>query len=832
MRLLAAALLLLASVPALAQSSSVEGSVTDAQRQALPGVSVTLRGPGAERTSVTDASGSYRFEGLAEGVYRVGFEARGFRRLELRPVAVAAAGTARADASLAVSLVEAVTVTAQRREEDLQDVPVSVTALGSRALERDGISDLSRLGVAAPGLNVALAGEDARPALRGTRTENIGAVNDPVVGFYVDGVYRSRFAQALHSFVDVERVELQRGPQGTLFGRNSFGGTVSVVTNAPAPGLDFGGSAFLGSYARRKLEGFVNAPLGRAFRFRVAGMSERRDGYVQNAGAAPDIWDEDLDYLRASLRLAPSDRLELLARFNHWDQGGNGQGDFGLVALGTLRDPASGRISLAGVRDPVSPRRGSLGAPLDSPYALARDVALSRDNHENVGSLAATFRTSTLELKSITSFTRFKSFRQNDGDFSGNRHALESVDERLRSFTQELQLASRRDARLSFVVGAFLLRDELRYRFLFDRLTRDVDTDGNPETASAPGTEPSPGTDVLNLESLDTRSSALFGQATFALTPRLRLTGGARLTRDEKTYSFLNELSGRYNLGFQGAEVRDLENRWTQATWKGGLDYRASSDHMIYGSVATGFVAGGFAVLAPTLSYGPQHVTSYEVGVKSRFGGKTRLDLSAYYSAYADLLANAYGSLTGVFFVYQTNAGSVSAKGVELELETAPVEALRLEAALALQDSSYGEFVLPNPFPRGGDPRLPGNLVRLDGTQVQQQPRARLAVGAGYDIALGRLGTLTPYLRSYLTSAFGVNDIVLGRDRVSIQEGFTKTDLRLAYAPRGKRLRVQAFVLNLENQAVLLRVVRGGDDILQAGYAPPRTWGVQVSYRR
>jgi iron complex outermembrane receptor protein len=816
----------------LAQESSISGVVTDVQHQRLPDVTVTLEGPGAPALSVrTGDDGRYELATVPVGTYRLRFEREAFRSVVL-DVVVSTDGPSRVDVALEVSFVETVTVTAQRREERLQDVPVSVTALTTEALQSGGVTDLSRIQYLVPGVNFGRAGEDARPALRGARTENISAVNDPVVGFHMDGVPKSRFSQALHPFVDLERVEVQRGPQGTLFGRNTFGGNINVVTKTPGRAFDFGLTGTFGAYARRKLEGMVNAPLGERAEFRVAGLTERRDGYVKNLGSGPDIWDENLDYVRAAVRVRPAGTLEVLGRFTHFDQVGNGQGDFGLVVLGTLRDRDTGLISLTGTLDPVSPRRGSLGAPVDAPYELGRDVALTRDNVENGGSIDAIWHAGLAQVKSTTSSTRFSSLRQNDGDFSSNIHAIEYLDEGVDSFTQEVQVASEGSGRLQWVAGVFHLRDDLRYRFLFDRLTVDVDTDGNPETASATTTLPSPGVDVTNLETLKTTSNALFGHGTVGLTPTLRVSGGVRWTRDEKTYSLLNELTGRYNVGFQGANVQNLNNSWSKLTWTGGLDYHTSPGHMIYGSVSTGFVAGGFAVVAPTLVYQPQEVTAYEVGSKNQFGSRFRLNAAAYYSDYENLLANAYGTLTGVFFIYQTNAGAVTSKGLELELEAAPVTRLRVQAHLALQDSRYGDFILPNPFPRGGDPALPGNLVELSGNRVQQQPAARWSIGAAYDLDLQRWGTLSPSVRTYYSSAFGVNDIVLGRDRVSIQDGYSKTDLRVAWVPRRGRFSVQAFVDNLENEPVLLRLVRGGDDILQAGYAPPRTWGVTMSVWR
>jgi outer membrane receptor protein involved in Fe transport len=216
------AFVVMTGVRLLAQEGSISGVVTDVQRQVLPDVTVTLEGSGAQRTVRTGPDGRYEFTGVPAGTYRVLFEHSAFRSA-VSEIALSAGDPANVDGVLEVSFVHEVTVTAQRREESLQDVPGSVTALTGEALQSRGATDISRIQSLTPGFNFGRAGEDARPAIRGARTENVGAVNDPVVGFHVDGVPKSRFVQALHPFVDLERVEVQRGPQGTLFGRNTFG---------------------------------------------------------------------------------------------------------------------------------------------------------------------------------------------------------------------------------------------------------------------------------------------------------------------------------------------------------------------------------------------------------------------------------------------------------------------------------------------------------------------------------------------------------------------------------------------------------------------------------
>ncbi|MEO5897527.1 MAG: TonB-dependent receptor [Vicinamibacterales bacterium] len=826
------ALIIGTSLAAQVQPANLSGVVTDTKAQVVPGVTVTLSGRGVPKVAVTGDDGRYQFTSIEPGVYKLRFELEGFRPVERPETVVAAGQPTTADASLEIQLVETVTVTAQLREESLQEVPISITALTPIALDRSGITDISRLQFQTPGLQLGRAGEDARPAMRGARTENVGPVNDAVVGFYVDGVYKTRFRQAFNAFVDVERVEVQRGPQGTLFGRNTFGGNINIVTKSPENKLDFGFDAILGNYARRKFEGFLNAPLGNRAQFRLAVASERRDGYIKNTGPAPDIWDEDINYVRGAIRLIPAGNVTLLARVTHWNQGGNGAGDFGYISLGTVRDPATGLISLAGVRDPVSSRRGTLGSVLDKPYEVNRDIPLTRDNTENVGTLEATVLLKHAQIKSITSYTDFESFIQNDGDYSSNVHALEQFNEDLTSFTQELQVSSTGTSRLSWIVGLFHLSDEFGGRFLFNRQFLDIP--GPPDTATATTTTPNPAGLSSNLESLDTTSNAVFGQATYAITSRLHATGGLRYTKDEKTYSNLNEVTRLFSTGFGGISVHDLNNSWTKTTWKGALDYQFTPEHMVFGTVSTGFVAGGFAFAAPTLVYNPQEVTAYEFGTKNTIGGRTQLNAAAYYADYRDLLASAFTAdpTTGAVFTYQTNAGKVKSKGIELELQTVPVTGLNIKASAAFQDSKYGDFIFPNPFPRSGGRAIPGtNLLNLDGTRVQQNPRTRLSIGAGYDIDLGKGGVLTPYVQEYYSSEYSTNDVVYGADRVTVQPGYNKTDLRLYWAPKSRRFTVQAFVENLENEAVITRITRGGDNFIQGGYAAPRTGGVKLHFK-
>ena len=242
---------------------------------------------------------------------------------------------------------EEVVVTAQRRAENVQNVPMSVTAITSESLSRNDVRDLSRIEVLTPGFSFGKSGSDARPAIRGVRTENVAVSGDPTIGFFMDNVYRSRASMANEPFVDVARVEVQRGPQGTLYGRNTFGGNIAVVSNEPGGEFDAAASLLYGSYDRRRADGFVNVPLGERASVRIAALRENMDGFIKGTTSALDIGDRDTTYVRIGLKLEPVDGLEAQARYSHWREKGTGLAAFGYRVGGVFVN-AAGQFDIKG----------------------------------------------------------------------------------------------------------------------------------------------------------------------------------------------------------------------------------------------------------------------------------------------------------------------------------------------------------------------------------------------------------------------------------------------------------------------------------------------------
>ena len=486
------------------------------------------------------------------------------------------AAPAAVDASATDTGIGEIVVTAQRRSENLQNVPISITAITGQQLAARNITDLTTLNTITPGLNIARSGSDVRPAIRGINTEAIGANSDPRIGFYIDDVYQSRTSQALAGFVDLERVEVQKGPQGTLYGRNSLGGNVALYSATPKDSFSAGASLLYGNYNRVRGEGFVNIPITEGIAARVAGLYERMDGYVKNTSTGSDLGDEKQYYVRGSLRIAPTgSRLEVLLRGSYWHQGGNGISAFGYKSIGTPVDPAlvrapGGTIAVGGrtitlpaglngqslyaqgvpfnsrFRDGIADINGAdVGVPIEQdPYRINFDTVTVRQTRGQNYVATINYDAGPVRLRSITGYADFYALRSSDNDFSAAPIAIDYNLTKVRTFTQEVQILSNdTTSPFQWIVGGYFLDDRVKEFFFSDNNTAY----GVPATVSAlfpfgisqlPTTQLSfARSDNLSPVQLNTRSYAGFAQASYRLFERLRVTAGARYTSDRKRYS-------------------------------------------------------------------------------------------------------------------------------------------------------------------------------------------------------------------------------------------------------------------------------------------------------
>ena len=583
--------------------------------------------------------------------------------------------------------IEEIVVTAQRREENLQDVPISVSAFSAEQIAAKGLTDVSRLEGLVPGFTFGRSGVDARPAIRGVRTESVDVNADTTIGFFIDGIYQSRSSQGALGFIDLERVEVQRGPQGTLYGRNTFGGNVSVVTAQPSTDRLMGGAdVTVGSNSQIRVSGFINAPLSDTVAVRLVGGYEKSDGFVKNVNpAGGNLFDDDNSYFRGSIKFKPSDALTATFKFDYASRGGNGGSAFGYKLVGSyFHVPTNQQLFNAtpvilntrgGNRDGVidAPLTIDAGVPLfaaGDPYLIDNDYqgSLNLKNYSGVANLAYDFGGVT--LKSITGYTDFKTTRTQDNDFSGNQIGVDYQFTSAKTFSQELQLLSSGNGPLQYVIGAYYFKDKLNGTFIsqqFPQIIRNV----------TPNITRPQGNGFYQQLQAETRSLAFYGQASYALTDQLKLIGGIRWTRDNKDFRFANANAvlpliggttidataitlatgpipessfgtkgGATNCtyvtiplpqpGFQcltanttifnGATFNTAT--FEKVTWRVGLDYQVNDDSLLYVSASTGFSSGGFngsqaAAALGRQTFAPQTVTAFEFGSKNRFADNT-----------------------------------------------------------------------------------------------------------------------------------------------------------------------------------------------------------------
>ena len=494
------------------------------------------------------------------------------------PVMAQAAPAAADDAGVAD-----IVVTAQRREESLQKVPLSIVAIGRESLDNQNVTQASRLEQIAPGLTIGRSGADPRPAIRGVVTESIQGNADPRIGFYIDEIYQSRTSQLSMPFVDLERVEVQKGPQGTLYGRNSYGGNIALATAKPNDQRVEGGvDILIGDYRRVLGQGYFNLPITEGLAVRVAAAAERRDGFIRSL-ANPGVADQDdtnYQYIRGSLRWTPpglDNRLDVILRATYYNDDSKGANTFNAKAIGQFIDtrlitPPGGTLNIGGgtftfpngfngrsfsgqfvpysaFRDGVVDINGTdIGILIPGNYLSNNDTpSFQRIKAQQYSATVNFDITDSLRFRSITGLIDFDAVRGGDNDGTRANFGTGFFITKSKSFSQELQLQSTGDGPFQYTVGGFYFHDRVPDAFLGAR-NRSFST-ASALAAGLPGlvfgsdltTLPSPGSAITpnasdNFNPLSyqvTKSQAVYAQASYKFD-KLTITGGVRYTIDEK----------------------------------------------------------------------------------------------------------------------------------------------------------------------------------------------------------------------------------------------------------------------------------------------------------
>lgn len=779
----------------------------------------------------------------------------------------------------AYAQIDEIIVTAEKREENVQDVSISVTALNEKLLELGGIDDVSRLELVVPGVNFAFAGNDAKFNVRGANSTNTFGDNSSIVGAFQDGVYKARASQQTRGFYDVSSVEFLRGPQGTLYGRNTFAGALNLYTNKPElEEYSAGIEASYQRFDRIRGEGYVNIPVSDTFALRVAGYYDKSDGYIKNL-AGPDIGAQDDKGFRVAALWSPSDDLEVVARYQYSGEDGNEAGLFGYTFLCRNVTPDGLTDAFGSVRDCRNPIRGSggLGTAANDPnggdpYTIAQDYIQPVDLVDHNLSLNVDYDFGSVILKSITNYNEFENDIGFDFDFGPNPVQNGGYDEESKGWSQEFQFSSDYDSPLQWTAGLYYsdLKDRSSF-YIYDQTQRRPNSDRpTVVTPQFPdGVQLLVGTGIESRERIlnnffansviiDTEYFGIYGQGEYSLSDDLRLIGGLRYNDESKAAScggsnfsggdrVVNVAPGvagssplflptnaqdvfTYNCdaadAITSATVSDFPGDYDNITWRAGVEYDVNDDVMLYLTGATGYLSGSASTASTTEE---QKSRAFEGGFRSRLADNTlQLNGSVHFTTYDNLLTQRQEiNAAGITDTFTDNGGDIEAWGVEMDAIWQPTEQLTLTGTLAYLNSEFKTFGQGNPYQLYRGEVV--SFIDQAGTTTPWSPDLTLGASAAYRIDT-EIGTFTPYAQFYYSGGYNTSNL-LANDPSHEQDSYTKTDLRLIWDAPSEMYSIEAFVENLENEAVLARGNNNSDDIVQTSYLYPRNQGIKFKAR-
>ncbi len=707
-----------------------------------------------------------------------------------------------------------IVVTAQKRAEKSQKVPIAISAIGAATLRDTGFQNLGDLSRLTPSLQLSNFGPIAFITARGIGNENTTAGGDPGVAIHYDGVYLGRPVGALFSAFDTERVEVLRGPQGTLYGRNATGGSINYITVKPQK--EFGGEADFtaGNYDWYRGRLALNVPLNDEVQARIVGFAEKRQGFTANSvPGGTRANDADNWGVRGHLLYQPTRDLSILLSSSYVKSGGVGSHP-------ELRTPFPGARTGQNTASPPIPGTNNYsvgGIPLVNdlrPFREGKEFPESQDNYLWVSSATIDWDLGPVAVKSITGYVRTKFDNRSDNDASPKNLFNLFLTENSEAESQELQLVSTTAQRFKWIAGAYFFHeDATRDSRFFGPVSEIIAAANNVESGFEVG-----GT-------ITSRSYAFFGQGTYQLTPKLSFTGGLRYTNDLK---YGTNIGFTFRPPFYRAPVRGA---WDKVTYRLVADWQATSNALFYASFTTGYRSGGvnqqINANVENAIYNPETVKAVEIGAKTRLlDGKLQFNTSLYYNQYDDLQFQIFGLLGPAAF----NAKGAKVKGIEVEIQALPFSWLRVDASGAYTDGKFDRQVIDG--------------VQLDGKRVQRTPEFKANIGttATKKLASGaeaRLRVDYSYTGSIYYTPFNRNagfDQPGGSD---FARYYDNVDIRAFYTLPGGRWTFEAFATNLFDTTQTGNVFRniGFTDVPTGGgaelvsYNPPRQFGGRVGIK-
>ncbi|UZK65069.1 TonB-dependent receptor [Sphingomonas sp. M1-B02] len=698
---------------------------------------------------------------------------------------------------------EDIVVTAQRREENLQRAAVSVTAVSGEALATRGVTTAAELTQVAPALQVSpAAGPYTVFTIRSVSNFGGNAFSDPAIAVNMAGVYLATPTAVQGLFYDLERVEVLKGPQGTLYGRNATGGAINILPQRALIG-ETGALLNLevGNYQRVAASGAVNVALGERSALRGAFQVLNRQGYFSDGTE-----DEVGQAARLSYRFEPSSAVTLDIVGDYTHQGGRGGGATVLKRCGTENcfygDPWTSLSDQDAAYAPVAPQ--SERQFIDSHYY---GILANLDVKTDLGTL-----------------TLIPAYRKSDIRYNSTQAGFQILEEQQpEQLSMEARFASPSGNRFGWLLGAYYLNTSATAR-------------SNTESAAAR-------TYSDQLINTSGETAAGFGQLTFAVTPELRLTGGLRYTWERKTSD-----SERYTVrNVPGPDplipvvpvgppafVVDQSLTFDAVTWRAGVEFDAGPRSLLYANVGTGFKAGGF-FLGPVgaNTYDPEKVTAYTIGTKNRFfNNRLQLNAEAFLLDYRDQQLGYVKLIPPAVVLVTENIGQVRTKGVELEAELLVTDTTRLGLQAQWLDARVNELVyntIATPA-ASSQCRITGTIVDCSGLRALRSPEWVFAGSIEQRFPLASGDSIVANLFSRYE---GPRELDIGYIPETKAGSSTRTDAVLTYRLEGRGLSVSAFVNNIEDKVVISNATPNpsysANGVVAVTLRAPRTFGVRLS---
>jgi iron complex outermembrane receptor protein len=669
-----------------------------------------------------------------------------------------------------------IVVTAQKRAQDVQEVPLAISVSTGEDLERLQVQNVDNLQYSTPSLVVAGSDPTRKSfGIRGISDRSRNAGFDNRIGVYVDGVWVGRSAASNQGVLDVASIEILRGPQGTLFGKNTVAGAINIISERPESGYFGHLEGDLGNFDLRRVKGMVNLGFSDSAAARVSGVYTKRDGFTQNVSNGLDYDNRDEYSLRGQFQFETGATTIYLA-------GDTSSYDFRATAGGER------------VGDPLAPADRVIAIDQQQDVTIEYSGVSAQIDHEfgNGGTLT-----------SISAYRNSDSFASGDEDYTPlNLAATSRAEEETSHFSQEVRYASPSDDDFDYVVGLYYL---------------DQDIDGGASAyVFARAINPAAPPVFVNVDQDSTvtaQTFAAFLHANYRFTEQLQLTFGARLTREKKNIDYRIADTSRL---FTNGTLTDSRAE-TDFSPTVSLNYFATDDVMIYGRYARGFKSGGWnADFVPSIAdiaFEDETVDAFELGAKTfLFDRRLRLNMAAYLSKHSDFQVFSFRQLSnGGTALSATNAGKLTSKGIEIEADLTATDWLNLYVNYGYNDASFDRFA------NGGGPG-----VDFDGNRPSEAPKHNLSLGVATDFDLGFATLVAQADYNYRSSFFSnPNNIP-----VNLNGALETVNLRAGI--KFGKVSVFAWMRNAFDRTEQIFNSRSFLGIPRAQFNDPQTYGVTV----